>query len=162
MRLGKEGEEDENEKFSFAFFSLCFGAATIAAGKEVETATSGEMEWSVYGYGLDATDDAATEEGPRPTRTPERSGREAQRSGPRRSTAPPPGRRTRRQRIMPTRRREAPAEDDRGGGGGQDSGSRQALWRLRRGGGRRRLRRWLSRRSGCCVWTVRTIQQTTP
>ena len=32
-------------RFAFAFFSLCFDAATIAAGKEVDTATSGEIEW---------------------------------------------------------------------------------------------------------------------
>ena len=39
--LGKEEEEKETKKFSFAFFSLRFDAATIAAGKEVEKAVAG-------------------------------------------------------------------------------------------------------------------------
>ena len=41
--LGKD--EEEKEKFAFAFFSSRFDAATIAARKEVNATTSGEMEW---------------------------------------------------------------------------------------------------------------------
>ena len=74
-RLDKEEEEEKKKKFNFAFFSLCFNAATIAAGKEVEKAAAGEPEWAGYGYGDIATDATATEEGPRLTRTPKWSGR---------------------------------------------------------------------------------------
>ena len=36
-------KEEEKERFTFAFFSLCSDAAAIAAGREVEASTSGEM-----------------------------------------------------------------------------------------------------------------------
>ena len=36
--------EEEKEKFTFAFFSSCSHAAAIAAGREVEASTSGKME----------------------------------------------------------------------------------------------------------------------
>ena len=36
--------EEETEKFTFAFFSSCSHAAAIAAGREVEASSFGEME----------------------------------------------------------------------------------------------------------------------
>ena len=36
--------EEEKKKSTFAFFSLCSDTAAIAAGREVEVPTSGEME----------------------------------------------------------------------------------------------------------------------
>ena len=55
-------------------FSSYFDAATIAVGKETKKAAVREPEWSGYGSGDIATNAAATEEGPRPTRMQEQSG----------------------------------------------------------------------------------------
>ena len=65
--------EEEKANFTFVFFSS-FNAAIIAARMEVETAVAGGMERTIYGYGRVTTNSVATEEGPRPTRTLERSG----------------------------------------------------------------------------------------
>ena len=39
-------EEEEKEKFIFAFFSLFLDSATIAAGKEMEKAAAGTSPWT--------------------------------------------------------------------------------------------------------------------
>ena len=44
-------EEEEKEKFIFAFFSSFFDSATIAAGKELEKAAVGEPARTVYDTG---------------------------------------------------------------------------------------------------------------
>ena len=44
-------EEEEKEKFIFAFFSSFFDSATIPAGKKLEKAAAGETERIGYDTG---------------------------------------------------------------------------------------------------------------